>query len=174
MTVLCGSSFFQGSSEVTFPNDSGGNEDFILETLAGWAVSHTSDELIKVKKTKTRCFLHLNIGLCAFFCQFYCQLLISFSWGKNQSLKSFNICIFYELCPTVAVWLKCPHRLQPRHWCFQQVNDTSVWGQHTRGLLDAPLGSLENSCNSLWEKHKVKPSPCLHINLPRTRKGPAN
>ena len=124
MTALCGSSFSQGSSEVTFPSDSGGNEDFILETLAGELVSHTSDELIKVKKTKTRCFLHLNIGLCAFFCQFYCQLLISFSWGKNQSLKSLNICIFYELCPTVAVWLKCPHRLQPRHGRFQQVNDT--------------------------------------------------
>lgn len=124
MTALCGSSFSQGSSEVTFPSDSGGNEDFILETLAGELVSHTSDELIKVKKTKTRCFLHLNIGLCAFFCQFYCQLLISFSWGKNQSLKSLNICIFYELCPTVAVWLKCPHRLQPWHGCFQQVNDT--------------------------------------------------
>ena len=90
----------------------------------GELVSHTSDELIKVKKTKTRCFLHLNIGLCAFFCQFYCQLLISFSWGKNQSLKSLNICIFYELCPTVAVRLKCPHRLQSRHWHFQQVNDT--------------------------------------------------
>ena len=66
----------------------------------GELMTHTSDELIKVKKTKTRCFLHLNIGLYAFFCQLYCQLLVSFSWGKNQFLKSLNLSAFFdELCP---------------------------------------------------------------------------
>lgn len=100
MTALCGSSFSQGSSELTFPNNSGGNEDFVLETLAGWADDSHLDELIKVKKTKTRCFLHLNIGLYALFCQLYCQLLVSFSWGKNQFLKSLNLSAFFdELCP---------------------------------------------------------------------------
>lgn len=98
MTPLCGSSFPQGSSWVTFPNDSRGKEDFILETLAGELVTHTSDELMKVKKTKTRCFLHHNIGIYIFFCHLHCRLLIFFYWGKNRFWKSFYPCIFDELC----------------------------------------------------------------------------
>ena len=77
MTSLCGSSFSQGSSEVTFPNDPRSNEDFILETLADELVTHTSDELIKVKKTKNRCFPHLNISIYGFFHHSHCHLLIS-------------------------------------------------------------------------------------------------
>lgn len=78
MAPLYGSPFSSGSSEVTFPNESRDNEGFILETLIGELVTRTSDELIKVKKTKNRCFLHLNIDFYGFFCQLYCQLPISF------------------------------------------------------------------------------------------------
>lgn len=70
--------------------------------------------------------------------------------------------------PTVAIWLKCPQRLQLRHRRFQQANGTQCLRTAYQRALHATLDLLENSCNSLWGKAQSEAVSLL------TRKPPQN